>query len=76
MRYILAAVLLAFLGAVGVFALQNTQSITVRFAKWSINTPVAFMIVTSYILGMFSGWNVVSFLKHSIHRVTVHERAK
>jgi hypothetical protein len=31
MRYILAAILLTFLAGVGVFAVQNTQAVTIRF---------------------------------------------
>jgi uncharacterized integral membrane protein len=75
-RFILAVVLFVFLAAVGVFALQNTQSITVRFLNWSVNAPVALMIVASYLLGMLSGWNVIAFLRHSIHRVTVPARTR
>ena len=36
MRYILAAVLLAFLGAIVVFALQNTEAVTVHFLNWRV----------------------------------------
>jgi uncharacterized integral membrane protein len=74
MRYILGVILLIFLGAIGIFALQNTQLITVRFLTWSSTAPAALTIVASYLFGMVSGWNVVAFLRHSFHRVTAARR--
>lgn len=69
MRYLLAAVLLAFLGAIIVFALQNTQSVTVRFLNWGVTVPFALLAVVIYLAGMLSGWSVVAFLRRSISRV-------
>jgi lipopolysaccharide assembly protein A len=63
-------ILLIFLGAVGLFAVQNTQTITVTFWKSSITAPVAILAVGAYFLGMISGWNVVAFMRSSLRRVT------
>jgi lipopolysaccharide assembly protein A len=73
-RYLFGAILLIFLGAVGLFAVQNTQSITVRFASWGITAPVALMAIAAYVVGMLSGWSVVGFLRRSIRRVTEEPR--
>lgn len=70
MRYIQAAILLFFLGAIGLFAIQNMQSIKVDFLTWSISAPVAIFAVAAYVLGMLTGWTVVAFLRRSIHRVS------
>jgi uncharacterized integral membrane protein len=75
-RYLLAFILLAFLGAVGIFAVQNTQALTVRFLNWSITAPIALLTVAVYLLGMLSGWSVVAFLRHSIRRVTAEPRSR
>lgn len=69
MRYLLGLILLIFLGAVGLFAVQNTQAITVRFWDRSLSAPVALLAVGVYLLGMISGWNVIAFLRGSIRRV-------
>jgi lipopolysaccharide assembly protein A len=76
MRYLLAAILLAFLGAIVVFALQNTESVTVRFLNWGVTLPFALLAVVIYLAGMLSGWSVMAFLRRSIHRVRVesHDR--
>jgi putative membrane protein len=70
MRYLQAIVFLAFLAAVGIFAAQNTSLITVRFLNWSVSQPVAILTVAAYVLGMFSGWTVVAFMRGSIRQVT------
>ncbi len=75
MRYILGVILFVFLAAVGVFAVQNTQTITVRVLNWGLTAPVALLIVAAYFLGMLSGWSVVSFLRRSIRRVTSEPRS-
>jgi lipopolysaccharide assembly protein A len=70
MRFIQAILLLAFLGAVGLFAVQNTEAITVNFWTWKASGPVALLTIAAYLLGMVSGWTVVSFFTRSLHRVS------
>ena len=75
MRFLQAVLLLVFLGAIGLFAVQNTQAITVAFWTWQTTGPVALLAIAAYILGMLSGWTVVSFFTRSLRTVserTVH----
>lgn len=72
MRFIQAIILLAFLGALGLFAVQNTEAITVTFWKWQTTGPVALLAIAAYFLGMLSGWTVVSFFSRSLRRVSEH----
>ena len=74
MRIIQAILFLVFLGAVGMFAVQNTRSITVGFWTWEITAPVAIVIVAVYFLGMLSGWTVVAFVRRSLRRVAEQPR--
>ncbi len=76
MRTLLGLILLAFLAAVGLFALQNMQTVVVRFATWTLTAPVAFLAVAVYFLGMISGWTVVGFLRRSFNRVTAESRSR
>ncbi len=69
MRTVQAIILVIFLGAVLIFAIQNTQPVTVWFLKVSVTAPVALLVLTIYVLGMLSGWTVVAILKESIRRV-------
>lgn len=70
MRTIQAILLLAFLGAIGLFAAQNTETITVNFAQWRVSGPAALLAIVAYLLGMFSGWTVVSYFSRSLRRVS------
>ena len=70
MRYIQVAVLLIFLAAAFIFALQNTQPVKVQFLSWSISPPVPILIVVSYLLGMWTGGNLTAFIRRSIHRAS------
>jgi lipopolysaccharide assembly protein A len=74
MRLIQAVVFLAFLGVVGLFAVQNRDVITVNFWTWKLTGPVAMLSLAAYILGMLSGWTVVSFVRHSLRRVSERPR--
>ena len=74
MRFIQAVLLLAFLGVVGLFAVQNTEAITVDFWTWKVTGPVALLAIAAYLLGMVSGWTVVAFVSRSLRRVTEHPR--
>lgn len=69
MRIIQAILFLVFLGAIGLFAVQNTRNVTVDFWKWEVTGPVAAVVVAVYLLGMVSDWTVVAFVRRSLRRV-------
>ena len=68
MRYVQVTLLLIFLGAVGIFALQNREPVELQFLNASVRAPLALVVVAVYLLGMVSGWTVVSFVRQSIRR--------
>jgi uncharacterized integral membrane protein len=72
MRFIQAAIFLAFLLAVGVFAVQNTDVVTVNFWTWKQQGPIALFTIAVYLLGMLSGWAVVGFVRRSLREVARH----
>ena len=74
MRYIQAVIFLVFLAAIGLFALQNRDVITVSFLTWNLSQPVALVSVAIYFLGMLSGWTVVAFVRGSVRRIAEHPR--
>ena len=59
MRFIQAILLLIFLAVLGLFAVQNTEAITVVFGNLEATTPVAILAIGAYLLGMVSGWTAV-----------------
>ena len=74
MRYIQAVIFLIFLAAIGVFAVQNSDVITVSFLTWKLSQPVALLTVVVYFLGMLSGWTVEAFVRRSFRRIAEHLR--
>ncbi len=60
MRFIQAVIFLAFLVTIGIFAVQNRNVITVNFLTWNLSQPVAIVTVAVYVLGMLSGWTVLT----------------
>lgn len=70
MRFLQAIIFLAFLGVIGIFALQNTEILTFHFLNWNVTGPVALLTIAVYLLGMLSGWTVVAFAMRSLRRVS------
>jgi lipopolysaccharide assembly protein A len=69
-RSIQAAIFLVFLVTIGIFAVQNRDVITVSFLAWKLSQPVAVVTVAFYILGMLSGWTVLTFARGTFRRAT------
>jgi uncharacterized integral membrane protein len=74
MRFIQAAIFLAFLVTIGVFAIQNRDVITVNFLAWNLSQPVAIVTVAVYVLGMLSGWTVLTFARGTFRGATARPR--
>ena len=70
MRAACFILLLAVLGAGAVFALQNSDNVTVRYLDRSAAVSLPLLIGAVYVLGMVSGWTVLGLLKRSLERVT------
>ncbi len=75
MRTIYFLALLFLLAAVGLFAVQNSELITLRYFNQSISCPPALLAAVVYLLGMVSGWAVVGFVRRSLQRVANHPTA-
>jgi uncharacterized integral membrane protein len=70
MRFIYLLILLVFVAAVGVFAVQNNDTLTLRYFDRTVTGPLSVVIGGAYLIGMLSGWTVVGLLKRSVQRVT------
>ncbi len=70
MRRIYFFILLFLLGAVGLFALQNREPITLQYLSGSVSCPSALLVGIVYLLGMLSGWTVIGLMQRSLRRVT------
>jgi putative membrane protein len=74
MRLLCFLFLIAFVGALVVFVVQNQQEMTLEFLKWSATLKVALVVGAAFLLGMFSGWSIVGLVRRSIQRVREPDR--
>ncbi len=70
MRVIYLLFLLCILAAIGIFAVQNLEPVTIYYLQESVSCPLALLVGIVYLLGMLSGWTVVALVQRSIRRVT------
>ena len=70
MRVVYFLILLIAVAAVVIFAIQNNDTVTIRYFQRSVSISLPLLIAIVYVLGMVSGWTVVGVLKRSIKRVT------
>ncbi|MSR52024.1 MAG: LapA family protein [Gemmataceae bacterium] len=66
MRAFYAIVLLFLVAAITTFAIQNKDSITIKFLGGSWEISLALLVAALYFLGMLSGWTVVGLIKKSL----------
>ena len=69
-RFFYLVVLVILVGAIGIFAYQNSEMVDVLFLKWGMPIPLAAVAGAGYLLGMLSGWTVIGLFRHSLNRVT------
>jgi lipopolysaccharide assembly protein A len=70
MRMICLLILLIILAAIGIFAVQNQEPITLHYLQQSVSCPLALLMGIVYLLGMVSGGTVFALVRHSLRRVT------
>lgn len=65
-----AIVLIVIVGLLLTFVLQNFAGVDIHFLGWQMKAPLAIICLLIYVMGMLSGWAVVSFLGRSLRQVT------
>ena len=68
MRYVTTALLIVFSLIVLIFAIQNREPVDVAFLVWSMSLRKIFLVLGTYVLGMFSGWGVVEIAKRLLQK--------
>jgi lipopolysaccharide assembly protein A len=63
MRILKKVILILFVILIAIFAIQNSQSITIELFNWSVTLPVSVVIILVYIFGMTTGGIISSVLR-------------
>jgi uncharacterized integral membrane protein len=74
LRVFYLLILILLVGAIGVFAYQNAEAVSVQFLNWAVSTPIAAVAGAAYLLGMVSGWTILGIFRRSLYRVTESHR--
>lgn len=74
MRIIHLVLLILFIAAIVVFCVQNLDNVTVKYLTASLTIPMPVLVLLIYLLGMFSGGAVLSFIRRSLHGVTTEKK--
>jgi uncharacterized integral membrane protein len=74
MRVLHGVLLVLLVGVTLVFCIQNLETYTVHFLGWSARLPFPVLVIIVYLLGMVSGWSVLSFLRKSLRELTDTQR--
>ncbi|HKA06575.1 MAG TPA: LapA family protein [Gemmataceae bacterium] len=70
MRFIYFLLLLLFIAAVTVFAVQNMEPVTIKYLDRSGSYPMAAIVGAVYVLGMLTGWTIVGIIRRSLRRIS------
>jgi uncharacterized integral membrane protein len=66
-RWIHLAIVILFIAAIVVFAIQNLQVVTMAFLGFSLRLPVALLAIGVYVLGAITGGSLFALVRRSVH---------
>jgi lipopolysaccharide assembly protein A len=69
MRVIYLILIILFVGAVLIFAVQNHESVTLSFLGYSASAPIAVVAAIMYVLGALTGGTLYALLRHSVRKL-------
>jgi lipopolysaccharide assembly protein A len=65
MRWIYLAVIILFVAATVIFALQNFEVVTMSFLGINARVPLALLVAVAYLLGAVTGGSLFALLRRS-----------
>jgi uncharacterized integral membrane protein len=65
MRWIYLAIIVVFVAAMIIFAVQNLETVTITFFKINVSLPLALLTIIVYLLGAVTGGSLFAFLRRS-----------
>jgi lipopolysaccharide assembly protein A len=65
MRWMYLAIIIVFVAAIVIFAVQNLEIITTSFLGLKVRAPLALQIAVVYLIGAATGGSVFALLRRS-----------
>ena len=69
MRVIYLMVVILFVAAATIFAVQNHDSVSISFLNYGASAPIAVVAAVMYALGAVTGGTLLALLRHSVRRL-------
>jgi lipopolysaccharide assembly protein A len=66
MRWLYLAIVCVLAAGTLIFALQNTEIVSMDFLWFSVRTPLAFLVVGVYVVGMATGGGFWGLIRRSV----------
>ncbi len=66
MRWIHLTVVIILAAVTLIFAVQNREIVSIDFLSFGVRTPLAFLVVVIYIVGMATGGSAWALLRRSV----------
>jgi lipopolysaccharide assembly protein A len=66
MRWLYLIVIVAFVAAIVIFAVQNLEVVNMSFLGFNLRAPLALTAAILYVLGAITGGTLFAFLRKSI----------
>jgi uncharacterized integral membrane protein len=66
MRWFYLTVVLLFVAATMIFALENVEAVTMSFLGLSIRAPLALLAAVAFVLGALTGGSVFALVRKSV----------
>ena len=66
MRWVYLIVIIVFVAAIVMFAIQNLELVTMSFLGFSVRSPLAVLAVIVYVLGAITGGSLFALLRKSV----------
>jgi lipopolysaccharide assembly protein A len=66
MRWLYLIVIIVFVAAIVLFAIQNLGLVTMSFLGFSVRAPLAVLAVVVYVLGAITGGSLFALLRRSV----------
>jgi lipopolysaccharide assembly protein A len=66
MRWIYLAIIVLFVAAIIIFAVQNLTAVTMSFLGFSVRAPLAVLAAVVYVIGAITGGSVFALLRKSV----------
>jgi uncharacterized integral membrane protein len=66
MRWLYLIVIVAFVAAIVIFAVQNREIVNMSFLGFNLRSPLALVAAIVYVLGAITGGSLLALLRKSI----------